>query len=103
MAQEYDLNIYAPSDEVLTLSAYEWRWDGQFYTMDSSKYHTLRLEVGGPNQDSIDYLLQVAGATEVQEDLDEWVGQYDLLTDENATPLIKAWIDALPEYELEGY
>lgn len=100
--REYDFNIYAPEDDVLTLSAYKLYYVGDgMYGTNHTDWTTIRFNKFRPEHDEcIKFLLAYADEPEIYEDLDVW-GFTTKELELRSPDLIHDWVKALPAYEVE--
>lgn len=100
----YDFNLWAPEDDVLTLSAYEFEYDNEGYlSTNTDKWITLTLAVNPENMATIKWLLELFLGQDgldngVYQDLDAWDGNAENFTHESAPEIIREWATHLPEY-----
>lgn len=100
----YDFNLWAPEDDMLTLSAYEFEYDNEGYlSTNHSKWITLEIPVTPENADTIKWLLHMFLGQDgvdsgVYQDLDAWDGDAGNFTHESAPAVIREWAKNLPEY-----
>jgi uncharacterized protein YwgA len=95
--RDYDFNVYAPTEDRLSLAAYEVVETSAGFVVDYSSWLKIEFDTdGGAYGEEIAFLLKAADETELFEDLDAWVSREQL---DNAPPVIQAWINALPGYE----
>jgi hypothetical protein len=99
-AQYYDLNVYGPSDNELSLTAYEWELssDGDIQ-MNSSKFHTIAFTYLKDIKE-IEFLLgDLAVNHHPFTDYDEWRDLEDVYNID--TPkVIRYWLENLPMYDV---
>ena len=98
----YDFNLWAPEDNLLTLSAYEFEYnsEGDLAT-NTSKWITLELPVNPENMETIKWLLDLFYGDKdygVYQDMDAWDGDARNFTHESAPAVIREWAKNLPEY-----
>lgn len=100
----YDFNLWAPEDDMLTLSAYEFEYnsEGDLAT-NNDKWITLHIPVVPENAETIHWLLNMFLGAEgvedgVYQDLDAWDGNAENFHHESAPAVIREWALALPEY-----
>lgn len=100
----YDYNLYAPEDDLLTLSAYEFEYDDTGYlSTNTDKWITLKLPVTPENEATIKWLLELFFTPEdaihgVYQDLDAWDGDARNFIHESAPAVVREWAKNLPEY-----
>lgn len=97
----YDINVYVDGDEILNLSAYELLIQGEGFTTNTEKYHTLKIPMTRQYHEEIAYLL----------DNEDWVGEdwedhdwwhtTEYLTEGDTPVMLKEWVESLPNYELK--
>ena len=100
----YDFNLWAPEDNMLTLSAYEFEYDstGSLAT-NHSKWITLEIPVTPENKETIDWLLHLFLGKDgvddgVYQDLDAWDGDAGNFHHESAPAVIREWAKTLTVY-----
>lgn len=100
----YDYNLWAPEDDLLTLSAYEFEYDdeGDLAT-NTSKWIRLDIPVTPDNEATIKWLLELFFTPEdavygVYQDLDAWDGDARNFTHDDVPEMVREWARHLPEY-----
>ena len=95
---DYFLNIYCPNNSQINLIAYQQDVDrdGHFITNYDVEPLSLNLETTPANAEAIEWLLELAAADRVVEDLDSWHDSDEII---NAPEQIQDWIDQLPAYK----
>lgn len=102
---DYDFNLYAPEDGVLTLTAYEYtRRYGEIATASDRDVLTLTVRATEENRDTVRWLLTAFfgaedGDATVHEDLDAWSGVTETFTAPTAPKVVRDFVALLPEYE----
>ena len=98
----YDFNLWAPEDNLLTLSAYEFEYNSEGdLSTNHSKWITLELPVNPENMETIKWLLDLFYGDKdygVYQDMDAWDGDARNFTHESAPAVIREWAKNLPEY-----
>jgi hypothetical protein len=108
MTTDYDYNIYGCEKYAVNLTAYQQYCDpnensGQNIRMNTARYHTIKFTLED-NPEEFCYLMDAEYPEEAFpdgiEDYDYWDG-YDYLTEGETPATIIAWLNSLPEYDME--
>lgn len=101
-ADKYDLNVWSDGKK-LYLSAYELMLcDDGLVRMNSSKFRTIGWEFDNANDNEITWLLDNPfWENEDWTDHDDWVS-LDSVMHKAMPSSIRAWLEALPDYEMEN-
>lgn len=99
-AEYYDLNVYGPDDNKLSLSAYEWELSPEGdLQMNSSKYYTITFSYPKDLKE-IEFLLDDLAINHYPfTDYDEWRDLDQLITDKTPDAVFD-FLDSLPMYDV---